>query len=285
MVAGLARGPKDSAAQLKKYHDQITDLLCSHGINPLLGSSDGTDTKQAMQFLAEQSADGYKVYIICNSILQWSIQNKIPLFGGFPMIFVQDSKHALKTAQNQLLTGARILALGWYAIFYSLIRTIATTMIGPLFQCDVEKVDKQDDHAAARLFSSQTLDFQCIYQPQEAGLSAYLFILGELVDAWQNHKILHKERVKMALRSRFFLHAWRAHMDRNPDHSVNVQFISHKSFNIFTTLCDSLIALIVTHCDYYPHYFPGYTPLKFANMYLGSSGSSRRISIMQILYT
>ncbi|KAJ7755364.1 hypothetical protein DFH07DRAFT_725426, partial [Mycena maculata] len=65
----------------------------------------------------------------------------------------QDSKHALKTARNQLMTGARMIVLGFFTIFYSMLRNIAFNILSPLFTHNVEKVDKQDDRAAAHLFS------------------------------------------------------------------------------------------------------------------------------------
>jgi len=69
----------------------------------------------------------------------------------------------------------------------------------------MEKVDRQDDRAAARTFSASAPDFQMQEQPGQPGLSDYLFVLGELVDAWQNRNISHIMRAKMVIRARFFL--------------------------------------------------------------------------------
>jgi len=57
------------------------------------------------------------------------------------MIIVQDSKHGRKTARNQLFTGARILVLG----FFAQLRELTANTLGPLFMCDVENIDHQDD--------------------------------------------------------------------------------------------------------------------------------------------
>lgn len=56
----------------------------------------------------------------------------------------------------------------------------------PLFKRDVEKLDRQDDNAAARLFSANVLKFLANKHPDHAGKIVYLFIFGELVDAYQN---------------------------------------------------------------------------------------------------
>ncbi|KAG7095217.1 hypothetical protein E1B28_005992 [Marasmius oreades] len=124
----------------------------------------------------------------------------------------------------------------------------------PIFKRDVDNADNQDDHAAARLFSAQALDFQMVHYPDHKGCSIYLFVCGDMIDAWQNRNITHLERAQMALRARFFFMAWRTHIASHPDHSTNVHFISRQSYNIFLTLCDSLLKLIVVYRRWYPTY-------------------------------
>ncbi|KIJ12267.1 hypothetical protein PAXINDRAFT_57870, partial [Paxillus involutus ATCC 200175] len=67
---------------------------------------------------------------------------------------VQDSKHGLKTARNQLCTGARILALGNFPIHFQMLLDVADHPLTPLFWRDVDRVNKQDDRAASRLFAA-----------------------------------------------------------------------------------------------------------------------------------
>ncbi|KDR67467.1 hypothetical protein GALMADRAFT_1356059 [Galerina marginata CBS 339.88] len=67
------------------------------------------------------------------------------------------------------------------------------------------------------------------------GVTVYLFIMGELIDAWQSRNICHLERAKMVLRARFFLMAWRSHIVHHPDYSVNTQ-LSRESDKIFLQL-------------------------------------------------
>jgi hypothetical protein len=45
----------------------------------------------------------------------------IPIIDGQPVSLLQDSKHALKTLQNNLFSGARLLTLGNYTMLYTTI--------------------------------------------------------------------------------------------------------------------------------------------------------------------
>ncbi|KIJ10566.1 hypothetical protein PAXINDRAFT_57320, partial [Paxillus involutus ATCC 200175] len=114
---------------------------------------------------------------------------------------VQDSKHGLKAARNQLCTGACILSLGNFPIHFQMLLDVADHPLTPLFQHDVDRVDKQDDCTASRLFAKETLDFTLHHYSDHPALSSYLFTLGNLIDAWQHRSLSHSERVKIALRT------------------------------------------------------------------------------------
>ncbi|KAJ7745879.1 hypothetical protein DFH07DRAFT_924502 [Mycena maculata] len=255
LVAAVARGSSTKAEDLVKMHRQLVDLLHDADIHPISLASDGAEVERAAQRMIADSAPDHFIYTIPNPTAGCLITLKIPLYyGQHPTIITQDSKHALKTARNQILTGARILVLGFFVVLYVHIRDLAGNIAGPLFTRDVEKVDKQDDRAAARMFSGNTLEFQMKEYPGQPGLSVYLFILGEMVDAWQNRNISHRDRAKMVLRARFFLMAWRSHIESHPEYSIKTHFISRESYNIFLTICDSLLSLIVAYRKYYPTY-------------------------------
>ncbi|KII82890.1 hypothetical protein PLICRDRAFT_120116, partial [Plicaturopsis crispa FD-325 SS-3] len=98
-------------------------------------------------------------------------------------------------------SGARAITLGNFPIHFSMLRDIAEHPLGPLFLRDVERGDKQDDRAAARLFAAETLNCLLSHFPKNTSLSVYLLVLGELYDAWQNRNIGHAERAKMVLRA------------------------------------------------------------------------------------
>ncbi|TFK60394.1 hypothetical protein BDN72DRAFT_779478 [Pluteus cervinus] len=256
LIAAVARGAKTSAEDLFKLHNELMTLLHKAKIFPVSMSADGTDTERNLQELIANHADSFLPFSIPNEIPGCRIDFKIPTFRDHPCVLPQDSKHGKKTGRNQLVTGARIIVLGNTCIFFSMIYKMAANILSPLFKHDVDKVDKQDDHAAARLFSAQMLKFQMVNytDPKFRGVSLYLFHIGELIDAWQSRNITHLERAKMVLRTRFFLMAWRSHIVSHPDHSTNTQFISRQSYNIFINLCDSLLALIIVYRTYYPTY-------------------------------
>lgn len=58
----------------------------------------------------------------------------------------------------------------------------------------------------------------------------------------------------MVLRARFVLMSWRSHIAQHPTHRHHIHFISHESFDIFITLCNSLVQLIIIHHQFYPQY-------------------------------
>ncbi|KAJ7709362.1 hypothetical protein B0H16DRAFT_1821435 [Mycena metata] len=255
MVAAVARGSSVKAVDLAAMHTQLLNLLNDYGIHPISLSSDGAEVERAASRIIAESTTSHLLYTILNSTPGCAVLLKIPLsFGHFPLIVTQDSKHALKTARNQIFTGARYIVLGFFVVVYAMLRQIAMDIAGPLFTRDVEKVDKQDDRAAARMFSARTLEFQLKNYPGQTGLSVYLFVMGELIDAWQNRNITHQDRAKMVLGARFFLMAWRTHIVSHPDYSVSTQFISRESYDIFLIICDGLLGLIIAYRKYFPTY-------------------------------
>ncbi|KAJ3513597.1 hypothetical protein NMY22_g14994 [Coprinellus aureogranulatus] len=255
LVAAVARHSSGTAVELKRMHDRVVEMLHMHDIFPVSGASDGTETERLLQELISQAAPSSKTYTIPNSHSNSAIISlDIPLVDGqHPFVAVQDSKHALKTARNQILTGARLLTIGNDVLHYRQLHEAAYAG-SALLTADVGPgLDRQDDRAAARVFSAKMLEFNLANNPSQRALSVYLFILGELVDAWQNRKISHCARAKMVMRARFFLMTWRSHIDAHPEHSVHTNFISRESFGIFITLCDSLLALMVVHRGYHAH--------------------------------
>ena len=120
---------------------------------------------------------------------------------------IQDSKHAAKTLRNNLFSGARVLTLGNHVAMYSYVHDMAFSSLPgcPLYHQDVEKLDQQDDNAVTRLFLAVALDFVTKQHPNHLGLVVYLFVMGEVVDAYQSQTISHLEQVKMVLRCQYFL--------------------------------------------------------------------------------
>ncbi|KAH9900737.1 hypothetical protein C8Q73DRAFT_637615 [Cubamyces lactineus] len=117
---------------------------------------------------------------------------------------------------------------------------------------DIVGVDKQDDRAAARLFSSAVLDYISKVLPDELGLAIYLFVIGEIVDAQQNRSLTHAERIKMLWRSRFFLDGWRQHIIDHPFYALHTHFISRELYDILSIFINAMLLLILVHRDYFP---------------------------------
>jgi hypothetical protein len=64
----------------------------------------------------------------------------------------------------------------------------------------------------------------------------------------------------MAMRAYFFLNFWKSYIEETSEktskewYSIARSFISIQSYNIFKSLVESLILLIISHCDYYENY-------------------------------
>ncbi|KAI0291529.1 hypothetical protein BC826DRAFT_881189, partial [Russula brevipes] len=121
---------------------------------------------------------------------------------------------------------------------------------------DVDRLDRQDDRAAACLFSAAFLQ-QCIarHGDSNVALPIYLFVVGELIDAYENRQIPHIDRIKMALRMRFFKSIWKSFL-RGAGYAENRYFISSAADDIIDILIDGLIGLVYIHRDYLDAPFP-----------------------------
>jgi hypothetical protein len=164
---------------------------------------------------------------------------------------VQDSKHALKTLRNNLFSGARFLVFGNFIAMYRHLLEVALGDGTPLHMRDVTKVDRQDDNAAVRLFSSATLRYLAENHPESVGVIVYLFVFGEVVDAYQNRQISHAERIKMVLRARYHLESWTTYLVAC-GYRKDRYFISREANDILRILIDGFIALIIIHRDHLP---------------------------------
>ena len=122
----------------------------------------------------------------------------IGVFKDFPTVMLQDSKHVLKTFRNNSFTGARMLTFGNFTAIFRRIYLMAMAPDSPLYERDVNRaLDRQDDSAATRLFCAETLAYLSKNFPEYVGEIVYLFVFGELIDAYQNRKIPHAERIKV----------------------------------------------------------------------------------------
>ncbi|KAF8687978.1 hypothetical protein AX14_003566 [Amanita brunnescens Koide BX004] len=257
--AVLAAIPVSSlkAPELLEFHDNIISGLLDVNLHVISYSCDGTETERLVQHRFVNKAPQH-IAIDIDSPKPYlpSLHISIPVYQGRPIAVVQDSKHGLKTARNNLFSGASLLVLGNYIAHYEHIRNIAFKEGSPLYHRDVEKLDRQDDNAAARLFSSATLQFLEDQEPMELGLIVFLFVFGELIDAYQNRQIDHSERIKMVLRARYFVDMWESFVVAIPAYKKARYFLSREFIDIISLLVNGLISLIIIHRDFVPEIFP-----------------------------
>ncbi|KAF7972553.1 hypothetical protein HWV62_17764 [Athelia sp. TMB] len=256
IVAALPISDTMGAEQLFELAKKVIYGLLDRHIKVVSYACDGTEVERALQRLLLAHAD---------SVITHTIKNprpgcpdtviKIGVFRGQPIVMIQDSKHGLKTFRNNLFSGARLLTLGNYTAIYRHIEQLAYEAGTPLYHRDVHKLDRQDDNAAARLFSAATLEFLSKHHPEYLGEVVYLFIFGELIDAYQNREIDHEERVQMALRARYFLDDWQSYL-KGIGSSEKQYFISREATDIARQLIDGIIGLIIVHRDHLKGEYP-----------------------------
>ncbi|KAK7462206.1 hypothetical protein VKT23_007811 [Stygiomarasmius scandens] len=190
---------------LLALHKSIVFGLLNHHVKILTYSCDGTETERKVQHDFDQLAEEWFDYTIGSpSEGLPDLKLRIATFSGRPIINVQDSKHSSKTERNNIFTGAHLLVLGNYTAHFQIIHDLAFDPDSPLYHRDVEKLDRQDDNAAARLFSAPTVQFLAGMlddHPEYLGVVVYLFVFGECTDAYQNRHISHEERLNMLLRT------------------------------------------------------------------------------------
>ncbi|KAJ7832421.1 hypothetical protein B0H14DRAFT_3712239 [Mycena olivaceomarginata] len=218
--------------------------LLEEGIMVCSYACDGTTTERDVQHRLDLKTDHYTTSFTPFTTLA-------PL-----MAILQDDLHLLKTIRNNAYSGARLLVFPNSVVMFSQIRDIALQK-GPLYQRDVLKLDRQDDNAAARLFSAATLewltDSTCVNM-DNIGLIVYLFVFGELVDAFQNRRILHIERVRMVLRAYFFLDLWERFLNvaNYPTHKY---FLSRESVDAIRIIIKGFFQILLIHRDHLPQRF------------------------------
>ncbi|KAJ7703502.1 hypothetical protein B0H17DRAFT_1127137 [Mycena rosella] len=102
------------------------------------------------------------------------------------------------TFSNNLFTGARVLTFGNYTAISRRIYEMAMVPGSPLFRRDVERLEREDDAAATRLFCATVLEYLSEKHPEYIGEIVYLF---------------SREIIKLALRAQYFVDAWENYLD------------------------------------------------------------------------
>ncbi|KAJ6615027.1 hypothetical protein B0H10DRAFT_2220789 [Mycena sp. CBHHK59/15] len=240
--------PNDLKADVLLAHLlKVVNGLIDQNINIISYACDGTQIERTVQDLFIQQAAEKIEHVINDPPGKGPpLHIKIAVVRGRSICMLQDSKHALKTFRNNLFSGARLLALGSYTGLYARIREMAFEDGSPLFHRDVEKLDRQDDNATARLFSADTLKYLADHHPEYLGEIVYLFIFGELIDAYQNRSICHADRVKLVLRARYFLDSWSTFL-KMADYNSSLYFLSREAVDICRFIIEGYLSLACEH--------------------------------------
>jgi hypothetical protein len=239
-----------TAERLVEYSFELLEGFLANGLQIVACAADGSTVERSIQNLLTAKAKKRRVTHFKHPGNGSTITMEIPLFGensDKPVVMIQDSQHGCKTARNTAFSGARMLVLGNYTVLFEDLRRLATEG-GPLFNRDVEKLDRQDDSAATRLFSGDALQWLVEKYPDLHGTIIYLFIFGELIDAYQNRQISLHERIKMAFRARFFIETWEKFID-SAHYPKAKHFLSKETCDIMKTLIDGLIKLVLVYRD------------------------------------
>ncbi|KAJ7192601.1 hypothetical protein GGX14DRAFT_578036 [Mycena pura] len=178
----------------------------------------------------------------------------IPLYNleGNMYVNAQDAPHARKTARNNIFSGARGLVLGDFVVHYKQLYDMAMTVPDPtLYERDVIRADRQDDNAAHRVFSAATLQGLADNVDDNMGIIVFLFVVGELVDAYESRIMSHACRAKVALRARLFLKTWKLFLQKL-GYSIHRHYLPPGATKFFDFLIDGLLGLILIHRDHLP---------------------------------
>lgn len=250
--------------------------LIDRGIQVVSYACDGTEVEHSVQQLFIEKAEKME-HIIKNPRSGCpDTQIMIVKYRGQAMCMIQDSKHALKTFRNNLFSGARLLTFGNFTAMYNHIREMAMEDDTPLYKRDVDKLDRQDDNAASRLFSSHVLQFLANHHPDYVSEIVYLFVFGELIDAYQNRSISHMEHIKLVLRAWYFLDAWAIFLD-HAGYKRSQYFLSREAVDIAQIIIEGYIALVLIHRDHVPTNFPLFPWLHSTEACKHAFGEARQI--------
>ena len=250
LLAVLPISDSESCKTLLPHLRMVLYGLIKQKIQVVSYSCDGTELEWKVQRGILNEADEHLQYVIKNPRRGMPDTTvTIPVVDGQPICLLQDSKHALKTLWNNLFSGTRLLTLGNHTMLYSTIHDLAFSNGSPLYRRDVEKLDRQDDNAASRLFSADTLSYLTNHYPHRVGEIVYLFVFGDLIDAYQNRSISHCERVKMLLRARYFLDSWERFIGR-AQYKRHLHFLSHEAIDILRQIIEGLLGLIYIYRDH-----------------------------------
>lgn len=181
----------------------------------------------------------------------------MPLVGSknWPLVTVQDPKHAWKIAANQLLSNAHLSSFGVFYVTMPQHALFLQQKSSSLYHEGVFNCDNQDNGQSYWTFNDDTLAIT-LSKPECNSLSIYLFVMVELCDAWLNRTTNHQDCILSAFTSQLFLQQWNQYLQEQQSASPGLMStehtrISHQSHKILEQITKGLLALITSHCKYY----------------------------------
>lgn len=250
VIAAVAIDDHTTASELKDYTNRVLGGLRKKNIWVASYACDGTGKERRNQDNLKAEADSFDIRQIPPPEPGADVLDvSVALYDGKPMAFIQDSCHAKKTFRNNLNSGTMTLILGNHAAMYGQLREMAHDDESPLFLRDVDKPDKQDDRAAERVYSSESLSWFVRKRPKYLGIIVYLFVFGEFVDAFQCRTVSLAERVRMVLRTYYFLKIWQRFLSA-AQYPIKKTCISPEALDISSKLVNGFFELFYIYRDH-----------------------------------
>ncbi|KAJ7189874.1 hypothetical protein GGX14DRAFT_580306 [Mycena pura] len=252
--AVLPIASKITASELTTYQLRVMSGLADRQFRFISNVADGAAVELNCQEQVAKAGSSILHNIIPPSNYSKEEIIGIPLYNlqGNIYINTQDAPHGRKTARNNIFSGARGLVLGDFVVHYKQLYDMAMTVSDPtLYERDVVRADRQDDNAAHRVFSAATLKGLTADVEENMGLIVFLFVIGELIDAYESRTMLHAERAMVALRARLFLSTWKVFLNKM-GYSIQRHYLPPGTTKILYTLIDGLLGLILIHRDHLP---------------------------------
>lgn len=105
------------------------------------------------------------------------------------------------------------------------------------------------------MFSGATLEWLTEHQPQGLGLIVYLFIFGELIDAYQNRSMTLVERTKLVLCAHYFNEMWEKFLDLSK-YPKSRHYVSPQCADITQTLIQGFFQALIIYRDHSGGLYP-----------------------------
>ncbi|KAJ3002245.1 hypothetical protein NUW54_g5951 [Trametes sanguinea] len=185
------KGDEDAQA-IYALHLRLLEMAKHLKIKVVSLAADGASSEQGAQSLMDDTQSIHPP--LSYEYPLYGISLRAPVLDTGPLISCQDPQHARKTCRNQPQHGTHTASLGRGVVVNRTLIALQELGNAGLMRRDVENVDKQDDGAARRLFhyvalqsmTSKDSDGSQHIREEFLGLFVYLFIFGELFDAWLN---------------------------------------------------------------------------------------------------